>query len=114
MQKSTDMWTLLGPAHMTLAEHQLYRVIWFEILDDYVLRIRFNDGPEQIIDFEPVFYGLVFGPLRDPAVFHQVELVEYAGCLEWPIGADFDPETLHDWPKYVNEILERRQVQASA
>ena len=99
---------------MTIAEHKLYRVIGFEILDDYVLRIRFNDGTEQIIDFEPVLYGSIFGPLRDLDVFNQVELVEYAGCLEWPTGADFDPETLHDWPQYVDEILEQRQIQESA
>ncbi len=99
---------------MTIAEHKLYRVIEFEILDDYVLRIRFNDGTEQIIDFEPVLGGPIFGPLRDLDVFNQVELVEYAGCLEWPTGADFDPETLHDWPQYVDEILEQRQIQESA
>lgn len=99
---------------MTVAEHNLYRVTGFEIVDDYVLRVQFNDGTEQTIDFEPVLYGPIFGPLRDLALFNQVKLVEYAGCLEWPTGADFDPETLHDWPQCVDEILERRQFQESA
>ncbi|MBW7883648.1 MAG: DUF2442 domain-containing protein [Caldilineaceae bacterium] len=99
---------------MTVEEHKLYRVTGFEIVDDYVLRVQFNDGTEQTIDFEPVLYGPIFGPLRDLALFNQVKLVEYAGCLEWPTGADFDPETLHDWPQCVDEILARRQFQESA
>ena len=63
-----------------------------------------------MIDFEPILYGPVFGPLRDPALFQQVELIDYAGCLEWPTGADFDPETLHDWPTVKDEIIARRQL----
>ena len=94
---------------MTITEHRLYRVTGFDIMGDYVLRIQFNDGTEQTIDFEPVLYGPIFGPLRDLGVFRQAELIEYAGCIEWPTGADFDPETLHDWPPYKDEILERRQ-----
>jgi len=26
------------------------------------------------------------------------------GFQVWPNGADFDPATLHDWPKYADEI----------
>lgn len=89
--------------------HTLYRVVDFEIIGEYTLRIRFNDGTEQVIDFEPVLYGPVFGPLRDQALFNQVRLIDYAGCLEWPTGADFDPETLHNWPQYKDEIIERRR-----
>ena len=99
---------------MTIPEHKLYRVTGFDVVADYMLRIQFNDGTEQTIDFEPVLYGPIFGPLRDLNVFNHVELVKYAGCLEWPTGADFDPETLHDWPRYVDEIRERRQIQESA
>jgi hypothetical protein len=95
-----------------MSSHKFYRVTDFTVLGDYTLRIRFDDASEQVIDFAPVLYGPVFGPLRDLAVFNQVRLVEYAGCLEWPTGADFDPETLHDWPRVKDEIIQRRQAWA--
>jgi hypothetical protein len=93
-----------------VGSHKIYRVIDFAIVGKYTLRIRFDDDTEQIIDFEPVLHGPVFGPLRDPAIFSQVRLIEYAGCLEWPTGADFDPETLHDWAQVKNEIIQRRKA----
>lgn len=93
-----------------MTEHKIFRVTGFSIIGLYTLLIEFNDGTEQVIDFEPVLYGPVFGPLRDPALFQQVELIDYAGCLEWPTGADFDPETLHDWPAVKDEIIARRQL----
>ncbi len=97
---------------MTIREHKLYRVTSFQIVGDYTLHLHFDDGTQQTIDFEPVLYGPVFAPLRDRSLFGQVRLIDYAGCLEWPTGADFDPETLHDWPRYRDEIVARRQVQS--
>ncbi len=99
---------------MTTLQHKLFRVVEFAIVGDYTLRIRFDDGTEQTINFEPVLYGPVFAPLRDVGLFNQVQLVDYAGCLEWPTGADFDPETLHDWPFVFDEIVQRRKMQAGA
>ncbi|MBP7960621.1 MAG: DUF2442 domain-containing protein [Caldilineaceae bacterium] len=89
--------------------HKLYRVTSFEVVGDYTLQIWFDDDSVQIINFEPVLSGPVFGPLRDLALFNQVSLIDYAGCLEWPTGADFDPETLRNWPDYRDEIIVRRQ-----
>jgi len=94
--------------------HKLYRVTSFEIVDDLVLRIRFDDDSEQVIDFEPVLHGPVLGPLRDLTLFNQVQLIDYAGCLEWPTGADFAPETLRNWPDYRESIIARRQQLAVA
>jgi hypothetical protein len=79
-------------------KHPLYRVTSFELLGTYSIRIGFDDGSEQVIDFSPVLFGEVFGPLRDPAVFARVRLDPDAHTLVWPTGADFDPATLHDWP----------------
>jgi hypothetical protein len=99
---------------MTMDQHAICRVTGFEILGDYTLSIRFDDGTVRTIDFEPVLYGEVFEPLKDPELFRQVKLVDYAGCLEWPTGADFDPETLHDWPEAEAEMLARRKALMNA
>lgn len=83
----------------------------FEIVDDYTLRITFSDGSTQVIDFEPILQGPVFGPLRDLETFNQVKFDEDFGTLEWPTGADIDPTVLHDWPEHVDSIIERRKKQ---
>jgi hypothetical protein len=84
-----------------IMEHPIYRVIQFEILAPYTLRVIFNDGKEQVIDFEPVLAGELFRPLYDERLFNQVEIDPEIHILVWPNGADFDPATLHDWPQYV-------------
>lgn len=79
--------------------HEIYNVTWFEQIGTYTLRVGFDDGSSQEVDFEPVLHGELFAPLRDPEVFAQVRLDPEAENLVWPNGADFDPATLHDWPK---------------
>ena len=84
--------------------HQIYRVVDFEIVGPYTLRVAFDDGTEQVIDFRPVLEGALYGPLQDERLFNQVEIDPEAHTLVWPNGADFDPETLHDWPKYAERM----------
>jgi hypothetical protein len=78
--------------------HMMCRIQGFEIVDRYTLRVLFDDATEQVIDFEPVLRGELYGPLRDLALFNRVALDRTVGTLVWPNGADFDPATLHDWP----------------
>ena len=78
--------------------HPIHRVSSFEIAGAYTLRISFDDGSRQIVDFEPVLRGELFGPLLDRNLFERVALDTEGGTLVWPNGADFDPATLHDWP----------------
>jgi hypothetical protein len=94
-----------------LHEYELYDVIDFEIVDDYTLRVEFDDSSEQIINFEPILQGPLFGPLRDLEVFNQVKLDKELGTLVWPTGADIDPTVLHDWQDHVEAITERRRKQ---
>ena len=84
--------------------HVIYRIIGFKIAGPYSLQVEFDDGIERTVDLEPVLEGEVFGPLKDPRLFEQVDLDPEAHTLVWPNGADFDPETLHEWPKYARQM----------
>jgi hypothetical protein len=77
----------------------MYSVKSFEIVAPHTLRIEFSDATRQVIDFEPVLKGELYGGLRDPTIFNLVSLDAEARTLVWPNGADFDPATLHDWPQ---------------
>jgi hypothetical protein len=94
--------------------HPIYRVKSFANVAPYTLRVRFDDGSEQVIDFSAVLAGKRFGPLRDLAVFNQVRIDPEVHTLVWPNGADFDPATLHDWPEHQAELAARaRQWQCA-
>jgi len=84
--------------------HSIYRVVSFEIVGPYTLRVGFDDGTEQKIDFQPVLGGELFRPLRDLELLNGVRLDPEAHTLVWANGADFDPATLHDWPEYVDDL----------
>jgi hypothetical protein len=87
--------------------HPIVRVLHFQIVGDYRVRVEFDDATSQTIDLEPVLAGAMYGPLRDLAVFRQVRLDPEAHTLVWPNGADFDPATLHDWPEYADAFARR-------
>jgi len=79
--------------------HEIHRVVAFKKVAPFTLRLEFEDGTLQVIDFRPVLRGELFGPLQDPSVFDQVQLDPEAHTLVWPNGADFDPAMLHNWPQ---------------
>ncbi len=87
-------------------EHPIYRITDFEIIAPYTLRIKFNDATEQVINFEPILHGEIYGPLRDLTLFNQVRLDPEVHTLVWPNDADFDPADLHDWPEIEKGFIE--------
>ena len=87
--------------------HPIYRVMSFQIVSPYTLRLQFDDQTEQTIDFQPILAGELYGPLRDLSVFNQVRMDPEVHTLVWPNGADFDPATLHDWPEHVEYLTAR-------
>jgi hypothetical protein len=87
--------------------HRVYRVVTFEISAPYTLRVAFDDATEQRIDFRPVLVGEIYAPLRELELFNQVRIDPEVHTLVWPNGADFDPETLHDWPRHAAAFAER-------
>jgi hypothetical protein len=88
-------------------KHAIHRVSSFKIEAPYTLRVGFDDSTEQVIDFQPVLAGELFGPLRDLTVFNQVRIDPEVSTLVWPNGADFDPAMLHDWPMHAKDLAAR-------
>ena len=76
-------------------------------LEDYKLRLEFNDGTVKDLDLKDELYGQVFEPLKDPALFKQVHVNSDTNTIEWPNGADLAPEFLH-------EIGQDGEMQAAA
>ena len=76
-------------------KHNFIRVKEVEVLTDYSLRIRFSDGTDKNIDFEPVLRGDIYGPLKDKSLFAQVSVDAEVGTLVWPNGADYDSSMLY-------------------
>jgi len=97
--------------------HGIYKVVDVEIVCSYILRVTFDDETEQEIDFGPVLKGALYGLLQDERVFNQVTIDPEVHTLVWPNGADFDPETLHDWPKYaeaMRQLVEQQTTMSDA
>jgi hypothetical protein len=93
--------------------HPIWRVVSFEIVAPYTLRVRFDDGTAETINFAPVLAGELYAPLRDLTLFNRVRIDPEVHTLVWPNGADFDPATLHDWPLHGQALGERaKQWQA--
>ena len=60
-------------------EHPIYRIVGFESVSRYTLRVKFDDGQEREIDFRPVLTGELYGPLKDEKLFNGVTY--WAGML---------------------------------
>jgi hypothetical protein len=71
-------------------------IVFVKPLSGYRLHIRFEDGAEgtfALMDLIPL--EGIFAPLRDPATFEQVRVNVELGSIEWPNGADLDPDVLY-------------------
>jgi hypothetical protein len=63
-------------------------------LDEFTVRIAFEDGMIKEIDLEPYFHGPIFEPIRkDSSVFRSVKVE--GGTIAWDNGADIDLDVLY-------------------
>ena len=65
-------------------------------LPDYRLVVRFVDGATGTVDLSALIVSPdagVFAPLRDRALFDQVNIEH--GAVTWPGGLDLAPDAMH-------------------
>ncbi len=88
-------------------------VVAVKVVRPYVLDVTFDDGKRREVDLEPLLWGEVFQPLRDPTFFTRVAVDEELGTVVWPNGADLAPEFLYygeDTPYGKVEIARPEEV----
>lgn len=71
-------------------------VVAVKVVRPYVLEVTFGDGTRRQVNVEPLLYGEMFEPLRDPALFGQASVDPELGTVVWPNGADLSPEFLYE------------------
>jgi hypothetical protein len=75
-------------------------MIWVtagEYLHDYLIRVRFSDGTECVLDLEQTIFGdhrPIFSVLRDQALFRRFRVD--MDTLVWENGLDLAPEYLYE------------------
>ncbi len=65
-------------------------------LEDYKLRVFFEDKTSKVVDLQPYLDGPVFEPLKNPDFFRQVSVNPDIDTIVWPNDADFAPEFLYE------------------
>ena len=68
-------------------------IVKAEYLDNYRIKLWFNDGKVKIVDLADSLDGLVFEPLKELEFFKNFTIK--FNTIEWENGADFAPEYLY-------------------
>jgi hypothetical protein len=72
----------------------LLGVINAEYLQDYEIKVTFNDCTSKIVDLKDELWGTIFEPLNNKDYFKHFEIV--CNTISWENGADFAPEFLYE------------------
>lgn len=68
-----------------------------EYIDDYRIKVIFDDGMEGVINMEKELWGEVFEPLKDISQFKKFVFDSELRTIIWPsTGADLAPEFLYE------------------
>jgi hypothetical protein len=90
--------------------HEIHYIHDVKVVGDHALELTFEDGLRKVVDLSGTFWGSLFSPLEDPNFFRQVSLNREVRTIEWPNGADFDPDTLYHWEENVEWFREKART----
>ncbi len=72
-------------------------LVWItkaQYLENYKVKLTFNDGLIETVDLANSLEGKVFEPLNDISYFKKFKLDSWT--LTWPNDSDFAPEYLYN------------------
>ena len=70
------------------------RVKKVQPLDDYLLKLTFDNDEVRVFDASPYLDRGIFRELRDKSFFKSVTV--FMGSVKWPHDQDFCPDTLYE------------------
>ncbi|MEK6557043.1 MAG: DUF2442 domain-containing protein [Candidatus Margulisiibacteriota bacterium] len=77
-------------------------IIDVKALDDFILQLTFENREVRQFDMKSYLQRGIFMELQDVRQFNRVKVS--FDSIEWPNGADLDPELLYDESKAVEVI----------
>ena len=77
------------------------KAIDLEILDNYELKITFDNNEKRIFDVKPYFKFKQFEELKDIKKFKTVKVAGLS--IEWGNGADICPDELYNNSKMIKD-----------
>jgi hypothetical protein len=71
-----------------------WRVVEVQAISELSLQVRFADGVQGTVKFEPAYLTGVFAALKDPGFFSQVHVA--SGAVTWPGELDLAPDAMYE------------------
>jgi Protein of unknown function (DUF2442) len=65
-------------------------------IDNYKLKLKFENGEYKLVDLKPHLEGKIFEPLKDISYFKSVKLNKDIDTIVWQNNADFSPDFLYE------------------
>ncbi len=73
-----------------------YDVISAEYIEDYRIKVSFENGKQGVIDFfSYIEKGGIYSKLKDVKIFRKFEVNSELGVITWNKEIDIAPETLY-------------------
>lgn len=63
--------------------HPIHKITACKKVAPFTLELTFDDNKMQVINFEPVLCGELYGPLRDENLFDQVRIDSEVQTIFW-------------------------------
>jgi hypothetical protein len=74
----------------------MLKIIKAEYLEDYKIKIEFDNNENGIVNLSEILWGPIFEPLKDINEFKKFKISKIFNTIVWDNGADVAPEYLYE------------------